>query len=131
LTTISHCHKKQTHACPHSSPRPQLTPPLPPSQVDLKLALIIGNSHYESDDEEIKFCRQCANMQPNYNLANLNLCSSFQLLKPRLQELGYLVMSFVDVDVDRSSLSYLSIQISIMFGNIKFHINLKISIQKY
>lgn len=39
-------------------------------------------------------------MTPSYNLTNLNICSAFETLKPRLEELGYLVMSFLDVDVD-------------------------------
>lgn len=69
-------------------------------KVDLKIALIIGNSNYEPDDEEIKFCKKCTNMTPSYNLTNLNICSAFETLKPRLEELGYLVMSFLDVDVD-------------------------------
>ena len=30
------------------------------SEYDLKLALIVGNSNYESDDEEIKQCKKCS-----------------------------------------------------------------------
>ena len=43
-------------------------------------------------------CSEC--QMPSYNLTNLNINSSFETLKKRLEELDYLVMAFVDLDAD-------------------------------
>ncbi len=67
-------------------------------KVNLKIALLIGNCNYETNDEEIKMCRKC--QSPGYNLTNLNMSESIETLRQRLEELGYLVMAFIDLDAD-------------------------------
>ena len=62
------------------------------------MALLIGNEHYESDDEKVNSCPKC--QTPSYNLTRLNLSESFKRLKKRLEDLDYLVMAFIDLDSD-------------------------------
>ena len=63
----------------------------------MKLALLIGNQNYESDDEKVNSCQKC--QTPSYNLTKLNLSDSIDG-KKRLEDLDYLVMSFIDLDSD-------------------------------
>lgn len=45
-------------------------------------------------------CKQCTKVLPDYNLTNLNIYSAFETLKKRLESLGFLVLSFLDLDAE-------------------------------
>ncbi len=67
-------------------------------KVNLKIALLIGNSNYECDDDEIRMCKKC--QMPSYNLIKLDILSQFEILKKRLEKMNYLVLAFVDLDAE-------------------------------
>jgi hypothetical protein len=65
---------------------------------DLKIALLIGNGNYERYDLELESCESwvCAN-----KLSNINVYDSVERIKAKLENYGYLTVSFVDLDSEQ------------------------------
>jgi hypothetical protein len=63
------------------------------------LALLIGNGNYKMEADLIQSCKLCYLRKDNYR--NLDMKDSISRLKMKLEEFGYLVLSFVDLKEDQ------------------------------